>query len=89
MSACVCVSGLPRSSDHTTLSGNHSHNDSAVDGCGFLPLRRDNSQPHLVYTIRISKEMAFSFQLEHMELVIAILEQMLLHHDHGSYCAFP
>lgn len=48
--------------------GNHSHNDSPVDGCGFLPLCRDNSQPHLVYTLHISTEVKQSSNLPMVSL---------------------
>lgn len=28
-------------------------------------------------------QLAFGFQLENMEMVVSLLEQMLLYHDHG------
>lgn len=89
LSSCrvsACVSGLSNTIQHITLSENS--NDPPVDGCGFLPVCRDSSQPHPVHTLYISTEMAFGFQLENMELLIPILEQMLLCNDHGPYCSF-
>lgn len=34
-------------------------------------------------------QVASSFQLEVMELVVSILEQMLLHHDYGARGSLP
>ena len=40
------------------------------------------------FSYHLSLQVALSVQLENMELVFSVLEQGLLHHDHGPRCAF-